>query len=115
MRDDGEEGSATVAMSLINCIPAFLRALPWDGFVLFVTRFLRLVPYGALSVVLVFYLLSLSLTEAPVGLLLTLTLAGDIAKNPERRCGGEPPKNRRSAEDSADAKTELRFAVDANV
>jgi MFS family permease len=66
-------------MSLINFIPASLRALPRDGIVLFFTRFLRLFAYGALSVVLVFYLVSLGLSEAQVGLLLTLTLAGDIA------------------------------------
>jgi len=66
-------------MSLINFIPASLRALSRDGIVLFFTRFLRLFAYGALSVVLVFYLVSLGLSEAQVGLLLTLTLAGDIA------------------------------------
>jgi MFS family permease len=66
-------------MSLIHFIPPSLRALPRDGVVLFLTRFLRLFAYGALSVVLVFYLVSLGLTEAQVGLLLTLTLAGDIA------------------------------------
>ena len=66
-------------MSLINFIPASLRALPRDGIVLFLTRFLRLFAYGALSVVLVFYLVSLGLSETQVGLLLTLTLAGDIA------------------------------------
>jgi len=53
--------------------------LPSDGVVLFLTRFTRLFAYGALSVVLVFYLVSLGLTEDQVGLLLTLTLAGDIA------------------------------------
>src|SRR5258707_2956041 len=79
MREEQGEGSALVAMSLINFIPASLRALPRDGIVLFLTRFLRLFAYGALSVVLVFYLVSLGLTEAQVGLLLTLTLAGDIA------------------------------------
>src|SRR5499427_109111 len=66
-------------MSLMNLIPASLRALPRDGVVLFLTRFLRLFAYGTLSVVLVFYLVSLGLTETQVGLLLTLTLAGDIA------------------------------------
>jgi len=70
---------------LINCIPASLRALPRDGIVLFVTRFLRLFPYGALSVVLVFYLLSLGFTEAQVGLLLTLTLAGETRASVSRR------------------------------
>ena len=65
-------------MFAANFIPSSLRALPRDGVVLFLTRFLRLFAYGALSVVLVFYLVSLGLTEADVGLLLTLTLAGDI-------------------------------------
>jgi MFS family permease len=66
-------------MSLIDLMPVALRALPRDAVVLFLTRFLRLFAYGALSVVLVFYLVSLGLTESQVGLLLTLTLAGDIA------------------------------------
>src|SRR6202008_3939452 len=66
-------------MSLMNLIPAALRVLPRDAVVLFLTRFLRLFAYGALSVVLVFCLVSLGLTTAQVGLLLTLTLAGDIA------------------------------------
>ena len=66
-------------MSLMNFIPASLRTLPRDAVVLFLTRFLRLFAYGALSVVLVFYLVGLGLTESQVGLLLTLTLAGDIA------------------------------------
>ena len=63
----------------MNFIPDSLRALPRDAVVLFVTRFTRLFAYGALSVILVFYLVSLGLTEAQVGILLTLTLAGDIA------------------------------------
>ena len=66
-------------MSLMDLIPTALRALPRDAVVLFLTRFLRLFAYGALSVVLVFYLVSLGLSTAQVGLLLTLTLAGDIA------------------------------------
>ncbi|HEV2194675.1 MAG TPA: MFS transporter [Candidatus Acidoferrum sp.] len=66
-------------MQLIDLMPVALRALPRDAVVLFLTRFLRLFAYGALSVVLVFYLVSLGLTESQVGLLLTLTLAGDIA------------------------------------
>jgi MFS family permease len=66
-------------MSLLDFIPASLRALPRDGVLLFLTRFLRLFAYGALSVVLVFYLVGLGLTESQVGLLLSLTLAGDIA------------------------------------
>lgn len=66
-------------MSVMDLMPVALRALPRDAVVLFLTRFLRLFAYGALSVILVFYLVSLGLTESQVGLLLTLTLAGDIA------------------------------------
>src|SRR5256885_3954569 len=66
-------------MSMMDLIPVSLRALPRDAAILFLTRFTRLFAYGALSVVLVFYLVSLGLTETQVGLLLTLTLAGDMA------------------------------------
>jgi MFS family permease len=55
-----------------------LRALSSDGWLLFVTRFARLFAYGSLSVILVFYLIGLGLTEAQAGLVLTLTLAGDV-------------------------------------
>src|SRR5882724_8741522 len=54
-----------------------LKGLTRDGRVLFLTRFVRLFSCGALSVVLVFYLTSLGLSESQTGLLLTLTLAGD--------------------------------------
>src|SRR5512139_1433888 len=50
-----------------------------DGWLLFATRFIRLFAYGALSVVLVFYLVGLGLREAQIGLLLTATLIGDTA------------------------------------
>ena len=66
-------------MSMMELIPVSLRALPRDAAILFLTRSTRLFANGALSVVLVFYLVSLGLTEAQVGLLLTLTLAGDMA------------------------------------
>ena len=66
-------------MSIVNLLPVLLRTLPRDAVVLFLTRFTRLFAYGALSVILVFYLVSLGLTEAQVGLLLTLTLGGDMA------------------------------------
>ena len=56
---------------------ALLAALPRDGRLLFVTRFTRLVAYGALSVVLVLYLTTLGLGPSQIGLLLTLTLVGD--------------------------------------
>src|SRR6266513_1575377 len=56
-----------------------LQQLTRDGRLLFATRFVRLFAYGALSVVLVFYLVGLGLTEAQTGLLLTATLIGDTA------------------------------------
>jgi MFS family permease len=66
-------------MLMTNLMPVSLRTLPRDAAILFLTRFTRLFAYGALSVVLVFYLVSLGITETQVGLLLTLTLAGDMA------------------------------------
>src|SRR6266478_2683356 len=48
-----------------------------DGVLLFLTRFVRMFSYGALSVVLVFYLTGLGLSESQTGMLLTLTLLGD--------------------------------------
>src|SRR5258707_5894489 len=65
-------------MATINLIPAVLRTLTRDGWLLFVTRFARLFAYGSLSVILVFYLIGIGLTEAQAGLVLTLTLAGDV-------------------------------------
>ena len=56
---------------------AVIAALPRDGRLLFLTRFTRLVAYGALSVVLVLYLTTLGLGPSQIGLLLTLTLVGD--------------------------------------
>jgi MFS family permease len=61
-----------------KAIPSALRTLTPDGRLLFATRFLRLFAYGSLSVILVFYLVSLGLTESQTGLLLTLILAGDV-------------------------------------
>jgi len=51
--------------------------LPYDGRLLFLTRFTRLFAYGALSVVLVLYLTGIGLSESQIGILLTLTLIGD--------------------------------------
>ncbi len=48
-----------------------------DGWLLFLTRCTRLFAYGALSVILVFYLTSLGVSTSQTGLLLTLTLIGD--------------------------------------
>src|SRR5437762_12322249 len=56
---------------------SLFRVLTGDGWLLFLTRSIRLFAYGALSVVLVFYLTSLGLSTSQTGMLLTLTLAGD--------------------------------------
>ena len=65
-------------MATTYFIPGVLRTLSRDGWVLFVTRFARLFAYGSLSVILVFYLIGLGLTETQAGLVLTLTLVGDV-------------------------------------
>src|SRR5215468_1126825 len=66
-------------MSATTLFPATLRTLTSDAWLLFVTRFTRLFAYGSLSVILVFYLVSLGLSESQSGIVLTLTLVGDIA------------------------------------
>jgi len=48
-----------------------------DGRLLFASRIIRLFAYGALSVVLVLYLVALGLSGTDAGLLLSATLAGD--------------------------------------
>jgi predicted MFS family arabinose efflux permease len=50
-----------------------------DVILIFAARIVRLTAYGLLSVVLVLYLAALGLTEARIGLLLTLSLVGDAA------------------------------------
>ena len=50
-----------------------------DIFILFSTRFVRLFAYGALSVMLVLYLIAIGLSGPEIGLLLMLTLVGDTA------------------------------------
>jgi MFS family permease len=65
-------------MPTTNLIPIALKTLTRDGWLLFVTRFARLFAYGSLSVILVFYLVGLGLTESQCGLVLSLTLAGDV-------------------------------------
>ena len=61
--------------SALNSSP--LRMLTRDGWLLFLTRFMRLFAYGALSVILVLYLTSLGLSEPQTGMVLALTLVGD--------------------------------------
>ena len=65
-------------MSTTTALPAALRTLTPDAWLLFVTRFIRLFAYGSLSVILVFYVVGLGFTESQTGLILTLTLAGDV-------------------------------------
>jgi len=61
----------------VRRVPIALQNLTRDAWLLFATRFVRLFAYGSLSVVLVFYLVGIGLTESQTGLLLTMTLAGD--------------------------------------
>jgi MFS family permease len=56
---------------------ADVGSLGRDGRLLFTTRAVRMFGYGFVSVVLVLYLAELGLPDAAIGLLLTLTLAGD--------------------------------------
>src|SRR5258706_10454305 len=65
-------------MTSNSLIPTALKALSRDGWLLFITRFTRLFAYGSLSVILIFYLTGIGLSESQAGLLLTLTLAGDV-------------------------------------
>jgi MFS family permease len=58
---------------------SFRGNLSRDGWVLFAARASRMFAYGMLSVVLVLYLAQIGLAEWEIGLLLTLTLAGDTA------------------------------------
>src|SRR5467141_3072563 len=64
-------------MTTTGLLPGAFRVLTRDGYLLFLTRFMRLFAYGSLSVVLVFYLIALGLNASQTGLLLTLTLVGD--------------------------------------
>ena len=49
-----------------------------DILILFLTRILRLFSYGLLSVILVIYLAQIGLSKTQIGLLLSLTLLGDV-------------------------------------
>jgi MFS family permease len=54
-----------------------IRSLTPDGKLLFLARIVRLFAFGLVSVVLALYLASVGLDEGKIGLLLSLTLAGD--------------------------------------
>jgi MFS family permease len=58
-------------------LPIALRRLNRDGWLLFATRVVRLFAYGSVSVVLVFYLIGIGLSEPQTGMLLSMTLVGD--------------------------------------
>src|SRR5512143_1347516 len=58
---------------------ADLRGMAPDAYRLFGTRIIRLFAYGFLSVIMALYLAQVGLSEAQIGLLLTLTLLGDTA------------------------------------
>jgi MFS family permease len=64
-------------MAIRALLPGTLNVLTQDAYLLFLARFVRLFAYGSLSVVLVFYLVGLGLTESQTGILFTLTLVGD--------------------------------------
>src|SRR6202158_1371513 len=64
-------------MTMTGLFPSAFRVLTHDGYLLFLTRFMRLFACGSLSVVLVFYLIGLGLNASQTGLLLTLILVGD--------------------------------------
>jgi MFS family permease len=64
-------------INLVSPVPNALAHLNADGWWLIATRAVRLFAYGALSVVLVLYLVGLGLSESDTGLLLTCTLLGD--------------------------------------
>jgi MFS family permease len=64
-------------MAIRSLLPGPLKLLARDAYLLFLTRFVRLFAYGSLSVVLVFYLIGVGLSESQTGILLTLTLVGD--------------------------------------
>src|SRR5215213_3818764 len=55
-----------------------LGSLTPDGRLLFATRVVRMAAYGTLSVVLALYLTEIGLKEVQIGLLLSLTLFGDV-------------------------------------
>jgi len=56
-----------------------LRSLTRDGRLLFSTRSIRLFAFGLVSVILVLYLTQVGFNDNQVGVLLSLTLAGDAA------------------------------------
>ncbi|HEX7975725.1 MAG TPA: MFS transporter [Anaerolineales bacterium] len=75
LRDEKKLGNVNRAAGRAR--PANGLGLSPDGRLLLATRIARLFAYGFLSVVLALYLAQVGLDERQIGLLLTLTLAGD--------------------------------------
>ena len=59
-------------------VPATPEGLTRDAILLFAARSTRMFAYGAVAVILVLYLVRMGLTGETVGLILSLTLVGDI-------------------------------------
>jgi MFS family permease len=70
--------AATTAPTVDPGLIASLRGLDRDGRLLFAMRTLRMFGYGFLAVVLVLYLAAAGLDPLAIGLVLTLTLVGDV-------------------------------------
>src|SRR5712692_10030232 len=79
MRGRPRPGTGLLAGLLALPETAALRRLSPDGRRLFLTRVVRLFAYGLLSVVLALYLAAAGLSDRQIGLVLSLTLAGDAA------------------------------------
>lgn len=56
-----------------------IASAPRDVSLIFLTRFLRMSAYGSASLVLALFFASLEVSEARIGLFMTLTLLGDVA------------------------------------
>jgi MFS family permease len=70
--------TAATAPSVDPGLVASLRGLDRDGRLLFAMRTLRMFGYGFLAVVLVLYLVAAGLDPLAVGIVLSLTLVGDV-------------------------------------
>ena len=70
--------AATTAPTVDPGLVASLRGLDRDGRLLFAMRTLRMFGYGFLAVVLVLYLAAAGLDPLAIGIVLTLTLVGDV-------------------------------------
>ena len=56
-----------------------IASAPRDVPLIFLTRFLRMAAYGCASLILALFFASLEISEARIGLFMTLTLLGDVA------------------------------------